>query len=112
MLQKRPKNPKFPKLFEPGYIGKLQIKNRLVRAPCLPRIATPDGCATERMIAHYRELARGGAGLIIVEAAYIDDIASRATFCELGASRDEHRPGLMWLAKTINANGAGAIGFF
>jgi len=106
MLQKKPKNFKFPELFKVGYIGKLQLKNRLVRSPCLPRIATPDGCVTERTIKHYKELARGGAGLIIVECTYVDDIASQATFCGLGASRDEHRPGLMWLAQTIKANGA------
>ena len=108
MLQKPAMNPKFPKLFEPGYIGKLQVKNRLVRSPCVPRIATIDGQVNERSIAHYRELARGGAGLIIVEAAYIDDIASQATYCELSVSRDDYRPGLMSLVTTIKANGAKA----
>ena len=108
MLQKKAVNAKFPKLFEPGYIGKLQLKNRLVRAPCVPRLATPGGYVTERTIAHYRELARGGAGLVIVECSYIDNIASQVTPCEIGISRGDHRPGLTWLAETIKVNGAKA----
>jgi len=108
MLQKKPLNARFPKVFEPGYIGKLQLKNRLVRAPCVPRLATPDGYVTQRTIAHYRELARGGAGLVIVECSYVDDIASQVTPCEIGISRGDHRPGLTWLATTIKANGAKA----
>ncbi len=108
MLHKKAANAKFPKLFEPGYMGNLQLKNRLVRSPCVPRLATHDGYVTERTIAHYRELARGGVGLVIVESTYIDNIASAITTCELGISRGEHRPGLLWLATTIKANGAKA----
>ncbi len=98
----------FPKQFTPGYIGKLWIKNRLVKAPLATCYSTLDGCVTERIIRHYREVARGGAGLIIVEYAYVDDKASKSGFCQLGISSNEHRPGLQWLATTIKANGARA----
>ncbi len=106
MLQKEAINPKFPKLFESGYIGGLQLKNRLTKAPVGSGLATSDGCVTERMITHYRETTQGGVGLVIVEAAYIDDKASKAIDCQLGVSRAAHEPGLQWLASMIKANGA------
>jgi len=108
MLCNDPPNEKFPKLFEPGYIGKLRIKNRIIKAPTLTCFASRDGCVTQRMINHYAQLAQGGSGLIIVEYTYVDDIASKSAQCQLGVSSDEHRPGLQWLASTIKANGSSA----
>jgi 2,4-dienoyl-CoA reductase-like NADH-dependent reductase (Old Yellow Enzyme family)/thioredoxin reductase len=98
----------FAKLFEPGYIGKLWLKNRVVKAGVMTSYADMNGCVTDRIIRHYREVAKGGAGLIIVEGAYIDDIASKSSACEIGVSSDEHKPGLQWLASTIKAFGARA----
>lgn len=98
----------YPTLFKPARIGALELKNRVIKAPQLTRMASPDGAVTERMIRHYRELARGGAGLVMVEFAYVDDIASKAAQCQLGASSDEHIPGLAWLADTLGWNGAKA----
>jgi 2,4-dienoyl-CoA reductase-like NADH-dependent reductase (Old Yellow Enzyme family)/thioredoxin reductase len=106
MLQKKVVKSMFPKLFEPGYMGKLWLKNRLVKAPTLTCLGTMDGCVTERTIQHYKELALGGAGLIIVEYTYVDDDASKSAQCQLGISNDEHRPGMEWLAATMKANGA------
>jgi len=108
VLQKGIVSPMFSKLFEPGYMGKLWLKNRLVKAGIMTSYADMNGCVTDRLIRHYREVARGGAGLVIVEGAYIDDIASKASACEIGVSSDEHKPGLQWLASTIRANGARA----
>ncbi len=67
-----------------------------------------DGCVTERMVRYYREIARGGVGLVIVEYAYVDDKQSKSLMCQLGVSNVEHQPGLQWLASTIKANGARA----
>jgi 2,4-dienoyl-CoA reductase-like NADH-dependent reductase (Old Yellow Enzyme family)/thioredoxin reductase len=97
---------KFPILFTPQYIGNLRVKNRVIRSPMQSSLGTPDGCVTERVIAHYREFARGGAGVVIVEHTFVDDIASKAAMCQLGISRPDHQPGLRWLAQTIKDNGA------
>jgi len=57
---------KIEKLFEPGRIGKLLIKNRIVMAPMLILgLTEPDGRISERAIDYYVERARGGVGLII-----------------------------------------------
>ncbi len=101
-------NAKFPKLFEPGLIGKLEVKNRLIKAPTHTGYAGRDGAVTDRLLRHYREIARGGVGLIIMEYCYIDNKASKSHNCQLGISDDEFLPGLAWLATAIQENGAKA----
>ncbi|MFH1834443.1 MAG: FAD-dependent oxidoreductase, partial [bacterium] len=98
----------FPRLFEPGYIGGIRLKNRVVKAPQHTGLANPDGSITERMLRYYRSVASGGAGMVIVEYAWIDDGASRASPCQLGIAKMDHIPGLSLLAQTIRANGAKA----
>lgn len=98
----------FPRLAEPGYIGNTKLKNRIIKAPQHTGLANPDGSVTERMLRHYRELARGGAAMVIVEYAWIDNDASRASPCQLGIASMDHMPGLSLLAHTIQANGAKA----
>jgi 2,4-dienoyl-CoA reductase-like NADH-dependent reductase (Old Yellow Enzyme family)/thioredoxin reductase len=98
----------FPRLFTPGHIGSVELKNRVVKAPQHTGLANPDGSVTERLLRHYRTLARGGAGLVTVEYAWIDFDASKASPCQLGIASIEHQPGLSLLAQTIQANGARA----
>ena len=98
----------FSKLFEPGNMGELGLKNRLIKAPIVTGFATRDGCVTDRMIRYYREVSRGGVGLVIVENSHIDNKASKSIPCQLSSSHDEHRSGLLWLATTIKSNGAKA----
>jgi len=98
----------FKKLFEPGYIGKLRIKNRVVRAPFNTFFAARDGSVTPRLLNHFKEYAKGGSGLIIVEYAYIDQIASQAGLSQLGIYDDSFIPGLSTLARVIKDNGAKA----
>ena len=98
----------FPRLSEPGYIGNVKLKNRIIKAPQHTGLANPDGSVTERLLRHYRELARGGAAMIIVEYAWVDNDASRASPCQLGIASMDHLPGLSLLAHTIQANGAKA----
>ena len=47
-------------------------------------------------------------GLVIVEYAYIDDIASKSCHCQVGISSHEHIAGLGWLADSIKNHGAKA----
>jgi 2,4-dienoyl-CoA reductase-like NADH-dependent reductase (Old Yellow Enzyme family)/thioredoxin reductase len=99
---------KFPKLFEPGWIGNVQLKNRVVKAPQHTGLANPDGSVTDRMLRYYKDVAMGGVSMVIVEYAWIDNDASRASPCQLGIASIDHIPGLSLLAQTIQANGAKA----
>jgi len=98
----------FPKLFEPGWIGNVPLKNRVVKAPQHTGLANPDGSVTERMLRYYKDVAMGGVSMVIVEYAWIDNDASRASPCQLGIASVDHIPGLSLLAQTIQANGAKA----
>ncbi|NMM26920.1 MAG: FAD-dependent oxidoreductase [Glaciimonas sp.] len=99
---------KYPKLFARGRIGTLELPNRVIKAPTSTAMSNMDGTVSERLLRHYREVARGGTGLIIVEYAYVDDIASKSAHCQLGISSDEHIAGLALLAQTIKEQGARA----
>jgi len=59
----------FKKLFQPGTIGTLTVANRIVMAPMVTHYAE-EGSVTGRMIGYYAERAKGGAGLLVLEAAY------------------------------------------
>ncbi|OQY52869.1 MAG: hypothetical protein B6230_01675 [Desulfobacteraceae bacterium 4572_89] len=55
----------------PWKMGKLEIKNRLVRSATDEALADEDGAPTQGLTNALVELARGGAGLIIAGTAYI-----------------------------------------
>lgn len=58
-------------LFKPGEIGRMSLKNRIVKSAFLENMATPEGLPTEDTLRYYERLARGGAGLIITGMAYV-----------------------------------------
>jgi 2,4-dienoyl-CoA reductase-like NADH-dependent reductase (Old Yellow Enzyme family)/thioredoxin reductase len=98
----------FPKLFEPSTLGGIRLKNRIMKAPQHMGLANPDGSVTERMLQYYKNVALGGAGMIIVEYAWVDHDASQASPCQLGVADMQHIAGLSVLAKTIQCAGAKA----
>jgi 2,4-dienoyl-CoA reductase (NADPH2) len=61
------------KLFSPISIGSLRLKNRLVMAPMTTDYADADQSPSQRLIDYLVTRARGGVGLITVEACTIDD---------------------------------------
>jgi len=58
----------FQRLFEPGYIGPLELKNRIV-LPALGLNFCTDKTVNDRWLNFYEERARGGVGLMIVSAS-------------------------------------------
>jgi 2,4-dienoyl-CoA reductase-like NADH-dependent reductase (Old Yellow Enzyme family) len=59
------------KLFEPGTIKSLQLRNRLVRSATWEGMCAADGRPTDKLVQHYAELARGGVGLIITGYTFV-----------------------------------------
>ncbi|MCJ7619407.1 MAG: NAD(P)/FAD-dependent oxidoreductase [Anaerolineae bacterium] len=93
------------KVFEPITIGTVEIKNRIVAGPMVMNHATEDGHVTPRMIEYYAAKARGGFGLVHVEASYIrpdGNMFSRM----LGVYSDRQLPGLNEIVEAIHAYGA------
>ena len=80
------------KVWTPIRIGPLEIANRLINAPTVKNIATPQGYVTKRMVEIYKEIAKGGVGLIVVEATFVHPRGK--TFRRmLGISSTSHIPG-------------------
>ncbi|MHA1277308.1 MAG: NADH:flavin oxidoreductase [Candidatus Helarchaeota archaeon] len=89
------------KLFSSGTIGNLRIKNRIVRSATFECLASKKGYVTEELIEFYRELAKGGSGLIITSASAVDNIysfGSRA-ICFVD---DSYIPSLNKLVKAVH----------
>lgn len=61
----------FDWLLSRGHIGQLWLKNRVVMAPINTNLADA-GMVSERLIAYLQARARGGVGLIIVEASTVE----------------------------------------
>ena len=62
----------FKHLFTPIKIGSVEIKNRIVQPPMHVGYGAPDCKVTDRHINYYEARAKGGAGLIITEAAAVN----------------------------------------
>ncbi len=58
-------------LFEPKKIGRMSVKNRLIRAATAEKMATEDGRCTPKLLQLYVRLAEGGVGMIISGTAYV-----------------------------------------
>jgi len=92
-------------LFQPIKINSIKIKNRIY-LPAMHLNMANNFFVTENIKAFYRERAKGGAGMICVGYATIDD--KSGTPLNIGAHKDEFVPGLKELAQEIKENGARA----
>lgn len=95
---------KLVKLFEPGRIGGMDLKNRLVLAPMGTYSADADGYITQTTIDFYEARARGGVGLIITQSTTILPEARGPGMSWL--HDDRFIPGLSRLADAVHRHGA------
>lgn len=95
----------FPLLTSPTRIGNMELRNRMVMAPMVTNYAYEDGSVTGRLRAYHEERAKGGVGLIIVEASYVHS-SGKGFQNEVGMCSDKHIPGLRSLADVVHVHGA------
>jgi 2,4-dienoyl-CoA reductase-like NADH-dependent reductase (Old Yellow Enzyme family) len=62
------KTDRFSKLFEPGEIGNLRLKNRIIMPAMGNRFCGVWGEVTDTLVDWYRRRAQGGVALVILEA--------------------------------------------
>ena len=93
---------KFPHLFSPIEIGRVELPNRVIFPPIATNLAHVSGEVSERQVFHYARRAEGGAGLIIVENACIDYPAARHGATQPRIDSDEFIPGLTQLARVVH----------
>ena len=63
---------RYPHLFSRAKIGPIEIPNRVVMAPMGTGLVDSDGRYSWQQIEYYASRARGGVGLILVEAAMVE----------------------------------------
>jgi len=96
----------YEKLFSPGQIGKVTLKNRLVMSPMGIGLANLDGTPTDEMIAYYEARAIGGAGLIIPEITRVNDVHGPGLMRQLSVTSDRHIAPLSRLATAVHKHGS------
>jgi NADPH2 dehydrogenase len=93
-------------LFSKIVIRKFRFKNRIVMPPMVCfGYATEDGKVTDRNIKHYEARAKGGVGLIIIEATCVSR-NGRLSPTQLGLWSDEQIEGFSRIAAVCHQHGA------
>jgi 2,4-dienoyl-CoA reductase-like NADH-dependent reductase (Old Yellow Enzyme family) len=96
-------------LTQPGNIGPLKLKNRVVMAPMGTNYSTSDGYSTERDKRYYAERARGGVAMIMTEAMVVTEQA-RQHNNSLCCYHDRFIPGLASIVEAIKAHDCHVFG--
>ncbi|MFC1926232.1 FAD-dependent oxidoreductase [Chloroflexota bacterium] len=100
---------KFELLLSPCTIGRMDVKNRIIMPAMGTRMAVDGGLVTEKHDDYYAARAKGGVGLIIVEAACIYPPLGYAGYGQLAVDEDRHIKGLASLAGAIKNNDSKAV---
>jgi 2,4-dienoyl-CoA reductase-like NADH-dependent reductase (Old Yellow Enzyme family) len=99
-------NLRFEKLLEPGRIGKMELKNRIVQSAMGTSLEREDGFVDDRIKDFYEERAKGGVGLIVMGIGAIDHPDGKVLPGQLGLSDDKFIPGLKEMAEAVQRHGA------
>jgi 2,4-dienoyl-CoA reductase-like NADH-dependent reductase (Old Yellow Enzyme family) len=89
-------------LFQPIVINGIEVKNRIFM-PAMHLNMARNFTVTDRLVHFYAERARGGAGMITVGYATVDEFSGNPG--NIGAHLDEFVPGLSRLAAAIREHG-------
>lgn len=85
-------------VFKPGRIGKITIKNRLVRAATCEHAT--NGEVNDTLIQIHRKVAQGGAGMIITGITWVDPAVKPAHMTRI--DNDSFIPGLRKLTRAVH----------
>ena len=101
---------KYEKLLEPGYVGQVQTRNRIVKTGAGTFMWHEDETSmNNKVLAFYEALARGGVGLLIVESPTIDYPAGVRWRRRYRIDDDKYIKGLSELAEVIHRHGCPAF---
>jgi len=93
-----------PALFTPFTLKDVTLRNRIA-VPPMCQYSAIDGFTNDWHLSHYAGLARGGAGLVIVEATAVSPEGRISPGCT-GLWNDEQAVGMARIAEAIKAGGA------
>ena len=96
----------FRKLFEPYTVKSMTLRNRIVMTPIGTNFAEQTGEVNERIIDYYKQRAKGGTGLITIEAASVYSPQGASGSYQLRIDHDNYIPGLYRLCESIHDCGS------
>lgn len=97
---------KYSNIFSRYHLKGLDLRNRMVMSPMGTFSDNRDGSFSSRMIEYYRARARGGVGMIIVEAQYVTNKTDPWIGYMTTAGTDEQMQSWALLSDAIQAEGA------
>ncbi len=96
----------FEKLFSPFNIGKMVVKNRIIKTAAEMNTHDPiDAHMNQRTIDYVEAVAKGGAGMVILWNAYLDYPLGARMPDGLRIDDDEYIPGFKKLADAVHKYG-------
>ncbi|MCP4715326.1 MAG: FAD-dependent oxidoreductase [Deltaproteobacteria bacterium] len=94
------------KLLEPGRIGSMEVKNRIIMAAMGAHgLHAPDGSFSDRYIAYYEARAAGGVGLITTEATFVTQALEPFSKDLFSVASDKHLASMSRLAERLHSHG-------
>ena len=97
---------KYEKLFTPGKIGNVEIRNRIVMVPMGTDVAEPDGKVGQRWIDYYDARTKDGVGLIITGIVRVNETNGVGLPFQVSMAKDENIESLRKGIEKIHENGA------
>jgi 2,4-dienoyl-CoA reductase (NADPH2) len=106
----KPGEKKYPHIFQPGSIGKMEVKNRIKYASTETNFNYGDGLVADKEVAYMEAQARGGAGIVTTQGAYTDPRGEGQGYVGMmGIWDDRFIPGLKRIADVIHKHGARGV---
>jgi 2,4-dienoyl-CoA reductase (NADPH2) len=106
----RPGETKYPHIFQPGNIGKMEVKNRIKYASTETNFNYGDGFVSDKEVAYMEAQARGGPGMVTTQGAYTDPRGEGQGYVGMMAiCDDKFIPGLKRIADVIHKYDAKAV---
>jgi 2,4-dienoyl-CoA reductase (NADPH2) len=103
-------NGKFEKLLEPGYIGKVCTRNRMIKTANGTSFIEPTGYVGDRALAYYETMAKGGVGLLITESCGVEyPLGVQHPPVQFHLDDDKYIPSYTELVKIIHQHGCPAF---
>ena len=106
----KPGAKKYPHIFSPGNIGKMEVKNRIKYASTETNFNYGDGFVSDKEVAYMEAQARGGSGMVTTQGAYTDTRGEGQGYVGMmSIADDKFIPGLKKISDVIHKYDAKAV---
>ena len=93
----------FRKLLEPMHLKNVRLRNRIIKPSQRLGFVDKGGSVSEQGLNFYEAIAKGGAGLIIIDHAYVDPLGAKIR--QASIAEDKYIPSMAKLAAVIHKHG-------